>query len=250
MTPSLLGHPVRDRLALALDFADLDTALGTATRLREWFATVKIGLELFSAEGPLAVDSLLDEGFDVFLDLKLHDIPTTVGHAARRLGAYGVRFVTVHAAGGEEMVRAAVDGFEEGWATAVSGGHLEPAAGSAGVLAVTVLTSEARADDALLVERARLAARTGCVGVVCATGDLPAVGLAAPSLITAVPGIRLPGSSRDDQSRAGEPADAIRLGADLLVVGRTVTAAPDPERAAALLASEVLSALGNSASSL
>jgi len=246
MTPSLPEPSARERLVLALDFAELDAALAMAARLRRFFATVKVGLELFSAEGPLALDALLDEGFDVFLDLKLHDIPTTVGRAARRLGGYGASFLTVHAAGGEAMVRAAVEGFEEGWAAAVARGHPEPEPGAAGILAVTVLTSEPEAGDDLLAKRAQLAAGSGCVGVVCAVGDLPLVRLAAPSLLTAVPGIRLSGSGRDDQARSGEPAAAIRRGADLLVVGRTVTADPAPESAAARIEAEVLGALANS----
>ena len=234
---------MRDRLVLALDVASLDGALELAGRLQPWFATVKVGLELFTAEGPLAVDALLDEGFQVFLDLKLHDIPTTVARAARRIGSLGVCLTTVHAAGGAEMLRAAVEGFEAGWATAVENGHPEPEAGSAGVLAVTVLTSEAEAESDLLVTRALLAARCGCLGVICAAPDLAVVGSAAPSLLTVVPGIRLTGSSSDDQSRVATPKAALGAGADLLVVGRTVTAAEDPELAAGALGAEVLAFL-------
>ena len=133
---------IEDCVAFALDVASLDAAVDLATRLRPWFSVAKIGLELFAAEGPLAVDTLLDEGFRVFVDLKLHDIPTTVGRAARKIGSMGVSYTTVHAAGGDEMLRAAVEGFEEGWAGAVAMGHVEPAEGSAGILAVTVLTSD------------------------------------------------------------------------------------------------------------
>ncbi len=144
----------RDRLALALDVASLDAAVDLATRLRPWFSVAKIGLELFAAEGPLAVDTLLDEGFRVFVDLKLHDIPTTVGRAARKIGSMGVSYTTVHAAGGDEMLRAAVEGFEEGWAGAVAMGHVEPAEGSAGILAVTVLTSDPGAGTDVVGSRA------------------------------------------------------------------------------------------------
>ena len=213
-------------------------------RLAPFFAVAKVGLELFSAEGPLAVDTLLDEGFRVFLDLKLHDIPTTVGRAARRIGALGVSYTTVHTAGGAAMVRAAADGFEEGWASIVADGHPPPdESAPAGVLGVTVLTSEAEAPAELVTERARLAARNGCLGVVCAASDLASVGLAAPGLLAVVPGIRMAGSSADDQARAASPASAVAAGAGLLVVGRTVTAAPDPEAAAARLAAEVAAAL-------
>jgi orotidine-5'-phosphate decarboxylase len=231
---------VRERLVLALDVATLDEATELAERLRPWFSVVKIGLELFSAEGPLAVDTFLDEGFRIFLDLKLHDIPTTVQRAARRIGALGVSYATVHAAGGGEMLRAAVDGFEEGWATAVENGHPSPPMRSAGVLAVTVLTSESDAGADLVGRRASLAARSGCLGVVCAASDLLVVAARAPELVTAVPGIRLSGSSPDDQARVAGPSAAIRAGADLLVIGRTVTAAASPEAAAAQLSGEVL----------
>lgn len=236
----------REHLALALDVASLDEAVDLAVRLGPWFSVAKAGLELFSAEGPLAVDALLDEGFRVFLDLKLHDIPTTVRRAARRIGAFGVSYTTVHAAGGEQMLRAAVEGFEEGWAAAIGAGHPAPSDGSAGVLAVTVLTSELSAGPEILRERAALAVRTGCLGVVCAAQDLPVVRACAPGVMTVVPGIRLAASSPDDQARAAEPAEAIAAGADLLVVGRTVTASDDPESAAEQLTAEVEAALSSS----
>jgi orotidine-5'-phosphate decarboxylase len=234
---------VRERLALALDVPNLDEAVELAARLQPWFSVAKVGLELFSAEGPLAVDTLLDEGFRVFLDVKLHDIPTTVGRAAHRIGALGVSYVTVHVAGGDAMVRAAVEGFEEGWAEGISSGHPAPPAGSAGVLGVTVLTSDPDATAELLRARASLAARTGCVGVVCAAGDLPVVRSRAPGLLTVVPGIRLAASSHDDQARSAEPSQAIAAGADLLVIGRTVTASDNPEMAAQRLAAEVQASL-------
>ncbi len=243
MVPGEAPVTVRDRLALALDVASLDEAVDLAARLHRWFSVAKVGLELFSAEGPLAVDAVLDEGFRVFLDLKLHDIPTTVGRAARRVGSLGVSYLTVHAAGGEEMLRAAVEGFEEGWAGAVAAGHPEPAEGSAGVVAVTVLTSDPDADAALVGLRARLAAQTGCLGVVCAAADLPVVRPRAPGLLTVVPGIRFAESPRDDQARAGEAFSAIRAGADLLVVGRIVTGSEAPELAAQRLSAEVTAAL-------
>jgi orotidine-5'-phosphate decarboxylase len=236
---------VRDRLVLALDVASLDEAVDLARRLRPWFSVAKIGLELFIAEGPLAVDALLDEDFRVFLDLKLHDIPTTVGRAARQIASFGVSYATVHAAGGEEMLRAAVEGFEDGWAAGVETGHPAPAPGSAGILAVTVLTSEADAGAEVVGARALLAARTGCLGVICAATDLPVVRSRAPGLATVVPGIRLAGSERHDQARAAGPLSAIGAGADLLVIGRTVTGSEDPELAARRLSAEVLAALGS-----
>ena len=234
----------REHLVLALDVASLDEAVETANRMRPWFSVVKVGLELFSAEGPLAVDTLLDEGFAVFLDLKLHDIPNTVRRAARRIGSLGVSYATVHAAGGGAMLSAAVEGFEEGWAVAVANGHPAPAAGTTGILAVTVLTSEANASAETVGARASLAALSGCIGVVCAASDLGVVTSRAPALVTAVPGIRLAGSSTDDQARVSSPSSAVRAGADLLVIGRTVTGAESPEQAAAQLTADVLAALG------
>jgi orotidine-5'-phosphate decarboxylase len=224
----------RDRLALALDVETLTAARSLAHRLAPWFAFVKIGLELFVAEGPAAVEALISDGFGVFLDLKLHDIPTTVERAARRARQIGATYLTVHAAGGEAMLRAGVEGFAEGAkpSSSVSGG---------GVLGVTVLTSEPDAPEALLCERTSRSARVGCVGVVCAATDLAVVRRTAPDLLAVVPGVRLAGGSVDDQARATTPAAAAAAGAGLLVIGRTVTAAPDPEAAACAVGLEVAS---------
>jgi len=185
----------RGRLAIALDVDDLVLALRMARRLRPWFSFAKVGLELFAAAGPEVVSALTIEGYRVFLDLKLHDIPTTVGRAAKVIGGLGATYTTVHAAGGEEMVRAAVEGMAEGAAAAGAGGP------SQGVLAVTVLTSELEAPGPILEKRAALAASAGCRGVVCAARDLRFVREAAPGLLAVVPGIRPSGTSADDQAR-------------------------------------------------
>ena len=190
---------------LALDVSSLDEAVELARRLQP----VVLGRQgrpgaVLRRRTRWRSTRSLDEGFRVFLDLKLHDIPTTVARAARRIGSLGVSYATVHAAGGEEMLRAAVEGFEEGWATAVDSGHPEPAAGSAGILAVTVLTSDPDAGAELVGARASLAARTGCLGVICAAADL-AVVARAPELITVVPGIRLAGSSQRRPGPGGRP---------------------------------------------
>src|SRR5262245_34591484 len=124
----------RDALALALDVDDLVEATRLARELRPYFGVAKVGLELYSAVGPDAILAMSDQGFRVFADLKLHDIPTTVGRAARVLGALGVSYVTVHAHGGVPMMRAAVEGLYEG---SVAAGN-EPGK----VVAVTVLTSD------------------------------------------------------------------------------------------------------------
>jgi orotidine-5'-phosphate decarboxylase len=220
----------RDRLALALDLDDLAAAVALADRLHPWFGVVKVGLELFTAAGPAAVEKLTRSDRRVFLDLKLHDIPTTVGKAARQVGRLGVGYVTLHAAGGVEMLRAGVEGLVAGAADA--GLAARPVA-----LGVTVLTSDPDAS----AFPARLAAATegGCGGVVCSVRELPAV-KERPRLIAVVPGIRLPGGATHDQARVGSPAEAIAAGADLLVVGRAVTAADDPEAAAAALSAATI----------
>ena len=218
----------RDRLALALDVDDLAAAVALADRLHPWFGVVKVGLELFAAAGPAAVEKLATPGRRIFLDLKLHDIPTTVGKAARQVGRLGVSYLTVHTAGGVDMLRAAVDGLEAGAAEA---GVDRPMA-----LGVTVLTSDP--DASAFPARLEAAVAGGCGGVVCSVRELPAV-KERSRLIAVVPGIRLPGGATHDQSRVGTPAEALAAGADLLVIGRAVTAAPDPEAAAADLNSRL-----------
>jgi orotidine-5'-phosphate decarboxylase len=217
--------PGRDRLALALDVDDLAAAVRLADRLDPWFGVVKVGLELFAGSGPTAVVALAAPGRRIFLDLKLHDIPTTVENAARQVGRLGVGFVTLHAAGGVDMLRAGVAGLAAGAADV--GATVAPVA-----LGVTVLTSDP--DAAAFPARLDAALAGGCGGVVCSVRELPVVKQRS-RLLAVVPGIRLPGGASHDQARVGTPAEAIAAGADLLVVGRAVTAAPDPESAAAAL---------------
>jgi len=226
-----VGIPVRDRLALALDIDDLGAARALAERLDPWFGIVKVGLELFAAAGPAAVDALAAPGRRIFLDLKLHDIPTTVARAARVVGGCGAGFLTLHAAGGAEMLRAGVDGLHEGAAAA---GNVPPVA-----LGVTVLTSEA--DTSAFPARLETARAGGCGGVVCSMAEIAAVKAAASGLLAVVPGIRLPGGAAHDQARVGDPAGAMAAGADVLVIGRAVTAAADPEAAAAFLTASLQS---------
>ena len=223
---------VREALCLVLDVDDLVAARRTATALGPWFGTVKVGLELFSAAGPDAVAGFVEDGFRVFCDLKLHDIPNTVGSAARVLGSSGARWVTVHTSGGEAMLRAAVESMAEG-ASLVG-------AEAPGVLGVTVLTSDETAGRHVLEERCELAASTGCAGIVCAAPDLPVTDPWADRLVRVVPGIRMPGGDVHDQARVATPRDALTAGADLLVVGRAVTAAPDPAAAAADLVAHLV----------
>jgi orotidine-5'-phosphate decarboxylase len=229
------GDDPRDRLALALDVDDLVVALRLARRLRPWFGVAKVGLELFGAAGPETVSALTAEGYRVFLDLKLHDIPTTVQRATRVLGGLGVALATAHTQGGEAMLRAAVSGMAEGAAAA---GGPTPC-----VLGVTVLTSDTDAPAGVLAARSTLAAAAGCGGLVCAAADLAVTRAAAPGLLTVVPGIRPSGTSTDDQARAATPAAAMAAGADILVIGRAVTGAEDPEAMAAAVLDEVASSM-------
>lgn len=221
---------VRRRLALALDVDDLVPALRLARQLRPWFGTMKVGLELYSAAGPEAITSLRELGVDVFCDLKMHDIPTTVGRAARVIGALGARYCTIHSTGAA-MVRAGVEGLREGAARADLD---DPVA-----LGVTVLTSEPEASAHVLRQRVALALEAGCGGLVCAASDIATVREMAPSALLVTPGIRPPGASADDQGRVATPREALDAGAGLLVVGRPVTRAADPVAAARSLAASL-----------
>jgi orotidine-5'-phosphate decarboxylase len=214
------------RLALALDVPDLDDAATLAKRLDEWFGVAKIGLELFSAAGPAAIERMQQLGFDVFLDLKLHDIPTTVNRAARVLGRRGVRYCNFHAAGGEAMLRGAVEGLAEG---ARDASLPAPVA-----LAVTVLTSDP--DASTFDTRLGAAIASGCGGVVCSVHEIERVKQAREDFVTVVPGTRLEGGDLHDQARSGTPFEAARLGADVIVIGRSVTQADDPEAVAQRIA--------------
>jgi orotidine-5'-phosphate decarboxylase len=221
------SDPLRERLVLALDMDDIVAATRLLRELRPWFGVVKVGLELFTATGPDAVLAVAGDGFKVFVDLKLHDIPTTVGRTAAVVGALGASYLSMHAAGGPEMLSAGVHGLAEGARRA----GLDPPV----ALAVTILTSEARASATLLAGRVAAAVEAGCGGVVCAASDAADVKALAPQLLVVVPGIRLSGGDVHDQARPATPSEALAAGADLLVVGRAVTAAADPRQAAAAL---------------
>jgi orotidine-5'-phosphate decarboxylase len=225
---------VRDRLALPLDVDDAVAALRLARELHPWFGVAKVGLELFSAHGPDVIADLLDVGYRVFLDLKLADIPTTVGRASRVLGALGASYLTMHAFTGSTMLRAGVEGLRDG---AERAGLDPPAA-----LAVTILTSDTGAPPHILGKRVTTAVEAGCAGVVCAASDVREAKQIAPNLVAVVPGIRPHGSAAGDQARAATPGEAIRAGADLIVVGRPVTAAADRRRAASDVVAEVVAA--------
>ncbi len=171
---------VRSRLALALDVPDLDEAEQLAKEVAPWFGVAKVGLELYSAAGPEAIARMRSLDLDVFADIKLHDIPTTVGRAARVLGRQGVRYLNFHAAGGVEMLRAGVEGLGEG---ARERGHAPPVP-----IAVTVLTSDP--DAGAFDERLARAIDAGCGGVVCSVQEIGRVHARRPGFVTIVPGVR------------------------------------------------------------
>jgi orotidine-5'-phosphate decarboxylase len=222
---------VQDQLALALDLDDLVEALRLARMLRPYFGVAKVGLELYCAAGPEAVSSLMHIGYDVFVDLKLLDIPTIVKKSSRVLGSIGARYLTLHARGDSAMLRAGVEGFREG---ADAAGLPEPVA-----LAVTVLTSDDTAPSHIVPHRIALAVETGCAGIVCAAGDVREAKELAPRLRAVVPGIRPEGADVHDQARVATPAEALAAGADLLVIGRAVTQADDPAAAAQAIVAQL-----------
>ncbi len=231
MTTAETTPALRSRLALALDVDDAVEAQRLARELRGWFGVAKVGLELFSAAGPAVVQMLIDDGYQVFLDLKMADIPTTVRKASSVLGALGVSYLTMHAFAGPAVLRAGVEGLTEG---AERAGLPVPSA-----LAVTVLTSDADAPPHILAKRVTAAVEARCAGVICAASDVAEAKEIAPRLLCVVPGLRPAGTPTHDQARAATPSEALAAGADILVIGRAVTAAAD--RAAA--ASELVASL-------
>jgi len=226
-----------NRVLVALDVATADEALALADRLQPHVGGFKVGLELLMGEGSSVVSSLAALGSPVFVDAKLHDIPNTVGKAVERLGSLGARWVTVHASGGGEMVRVAAEALNES------------SGGTAGVLAVTVLTSMGEYElaeigidrplDELVSSLARSASAAGAEGVVCAVTEARLVQALGLGLTVVTPGIRSAQAEASDQKRVASPAAAIRAGSDLLVVGRPITGAVDVVAAAIAIGEEI-----------
>ena len=221
---------------VALDVPSLADARALVTRLGTDADFYKVGLQLFTAEGPAVVEWLHAQGKRVFLDLKLHDIPSTVQKAAASAMRMRVALLTVHGLGGDAMVRAAVDG----------------AGGQTGVLVVTVLTSMDLATAGMAIGRqlssirdevlrlAAVASGAGARGVVCSGGECGAVrAVHGDALEPLVPGLRTGAVAGDDQARVVTPEEARSAGAAYVVVGRAVTSAPDPGRAFAELAARL-----------
>jgi orotidine-5'-phosphate decarboxylase len=220
------------RAVIALDVPSFDDAAALVGRLGAGADFYKVGLELYAADGPRVVRWLREQGKDVFVDLKAHDIPNTVRGVARSVAALGASLLTVHAGGGTPMIAAAVEG-----AGAQDGSEC-------GILAVTVLTSfdaasygaaSGRADVDIAAEVERLAGLTaaaGAHGIVCSGHEAARIrDRFAGAVRTLVPGVRLAGGATHDQARVVTPAEARVAGASYIVVGRAVTAAEDPEAA-------------------
>ena len=224
-------------IAIAYDVATLDAALALDRRLGEGPEYAKIGLELFTSAGPAAVTALRERGRRVFLDLKLHDIPNTVRGAARGAARLGADLLTVHATGGHAMIAAAVAGAAE-------------AGAGTRVVAVTILTSldaytmppgfEVPFHVSMVVPRLlAMAESAGAHGIVCAATDLPGIGFLRKTPFFAVtPGIRPAGGATHDQQRVTTVSEAVRMGSGMLVLGRAITAAPDPAAALAVARAE------------
>lgn len=229
-----------EKLCVALDLPTRGEILSAARRFGEKAGWLKVGLEAFVAEGPRIVSEVAETGARVFLDLKLHDIPTTVARAVAAAVRSGASMVNVHAFGGREMLVAARE-------------SANAAGPSVKVIAVTLLTSldsRSLADlpvsghpEGIARRLATLAKDCGLDGAVCAPRDVREVkGACGSGFLAVVPGIRPAGTTRFDQKRIATPADALSEGADLLVVGRPLTAAPDPDAALESLLAEIQSA--------
>lgn len=222
---------------VALDTPDLDRALALAREVRPYVGGLKIGLEFYTACGPDGVRKIVQTGLPVFADVKFHDIPNTVAAASRELARLGAAMFNVHASGGERMMRDA----------AAAARAVDPLIK---VLGVTALTS---LDDAVLesvgqrgpaseqVERlARLARQSTLDGVVCSAHEIAMLrGSIGKDFLLVTPGIRPAGADLADQKRVMTPVEARRAGADILVIGRPISAAPDPAAAARAIAEEL-----------
>jgi len=215
-------------IIVALDYADPDSMMSLVNNLRPELCRLKVGFELFSAHGPAIVEKLMARGFDVFLDLKFHDIPNTVAHACRVAADMGVWMVNVHALGGKRMMAAAREA-------------IEAAINQPLLIGVTILTSHS--DDELaelgiqgnagdnVLRLARLAMESGLDGVVCSPREAPILRKEFPESVLVTPGVRLEGSQGDDQRRTMTPVEAVAAGSSYLVIGRPITQALDPLQA-------------------
>jgi len=230
MSKARLDNPI----FVAIDTPDLDRALALARAVGPHVGGLKVGLEFITAQGPEGIRAIAALGKPVFADTKFHDIPNTVAGAAREIAKLGVAMFNIHASGGEAMMRAAKD----------AASSIDP---QTKLIAVTVLTS---IDDGVLdsvgqrgpagdqvVRLAKLVQASGLDGVVCSAHEIAAIRKACgDDFLLVVPGIRPAGSDLADQRRVMTPAEAARAGADILVIGRPITGAQDPAKAACEIA--------------
>ncbi len=216
------------KILIALDFADRDSALNFTKKLDPEWCRLKVGKELFAVGGPELVNALISKGFDVFLDLKYHDIPNTVAKAIQAAANLGVWMVNVHALGGRKMMQAAKEALNE---------YEKPPL----LIAVTVLTSMEQEDlneiglsgspEENVMRLARLAQDSGLDGVVCSAQEAIALRrVLGEGFCLVTPGIRPKGSASNDQKRIMTPSQAIKAGASYLVIGRPITQAVDPQK--------------------
>jgi len=225
---------MKPRLFVALDFPEGNAAFALVHKLLPFHQDFKVGLELFSAEGPDLVSRLKGEGANIFLDLKFHDIPNTAAGAVRAATRLGVDFLNVHCGGGSAMLSAAAQACTEEAAKLSI-----PRPKLLGVTVLTSLDDKAvqeigfpRSASAQVLQFVNLAKDSGLDGVVCSAQELPLVREAGgPEFLTMVPGIRPAGAAAGDQKRTLTPAEAVKAGASCLVVGRPVTGAADPASA-------------------
>ena len=233
-----ISRVIGSRIIVALDFSSVDDALGLVKTLDPATCRVKVGKELFTRAGPSFIETLHEMGFEVFLDLKFHDIPNTVAKACRAAADLGVWMVNVHALGGRRMMEAARD--------AIKDANHRPL-----LIAVTILTSMGEEDlqeiglpaepEANVLRLAQLAERSGLDGVVCSPREVAALRqTVSESFSLVTPGVRPAGVSTDDQKRVTTPEDAIRTGSSYLVIGRPITQAENPRAALEKINSAIL----------
>jgi orotidine-5'-phosphate decarboxylase len=222
---------MKEKICLVLDVSSRKEAMDLVRALRDATGMFKVGMQLFTAEGPALVREIVEAGGKVFLDLKFHDIPNTVKNAAGEAAKLGVSMMTIHTAGGTAMMQAVASELRDRF------GEAKPL-----VVGVTVLTSLDEASlqqigigsgmDAQVLRMARLAESSGLDGVVCSPREIAMIRSAVdPRFRIVTPGIRMPDQSSDDQQRTATPREAITAGADFIVVGRAVTNAPNPRSA-------------------
>ena len=239
-------YSATDRLIVALDVSSAAAAQKIVTALGDTVHLYKVGMQLYTAEGPQVVRDLVSSGRQVFLDLKYHDIPNTVASAVREAAQLGVTMLTVHASGGEKMLRAAAEASPVG-----AGAHARQS--PLQILAVTVLTSMDESDlhqtgvsGALLDQVLRLASTAlgaGCAGVVSSAREVKALrAKLGENFLIVNPGVRPAGTDHGDQARVVTPAEAIQAGATHIVVGRPVSAAKDPAASARAIQQEIRAA--------